>query len=885
VKGSVDRDLETICLRCLEKEPARRYGSAAALADDLERWLRGEPIQARRISAGGRLVKWARRRPAVAALLVGIILACTALLSLGCSYYLALRAHSHELEGLNTALGQERDAARDAETDALDKSTRLAKELEKSRRSTYALQLALVGSVVSSDPAHGRELLEDSERCPAELRDFTWGYYYRLCKPDRLTVPGASALAYSPDGKILVTAGKDGSVSLWNVATGKVQAVLHGQASGVDGLTFSPDGKLLAAQGGDTVKLWDVAARRELSSFPAYGVLFTADSKVLATTWPEGTVTLRELPSGKERTTFKTDRKPLYLIAFAAEGKTLVTFNPPGETIWYDVSTGHKQASAKCDYPSVTPDGKILAASTPDGALALWDGATGEQKAMVERQGKKYYPVALSPDGRMLAAEVLTIKDGRPEFDLKVWDIASSRTPLDIKWAVVHELAFSPDGKMLAGSGNKSNLFKLESVVSLWDTATGEERNTFPAYPEGITALLFGPDGETLACRNAQPAVQLWAVTPRRATTIPAAGLAPFTTGVFSPDSKSLAIPTFAPDVQKLQEGSLRPGQGNVHLWDLGTHQEQAPLDGLNPAFAPGGKTLLRVSADGRLKLRDLATGQERLPPPGAAGKVKGVAFSPDGKVLAGLSESRDGEKPVLVVKLWDAATWEERAVFHGVPDQSELVGFSPDGGTLVTFGMKAPVVLWDVATGQQRATLRGLVGPDLFGPLPFSPDGRTLACRDREKDGDHAVPVIRVYDTVTGQERATLRGQADKEFMSAVFSPDGKTLASCDVGGTLKLFDAKTWQERATLKGHPGASLAFSPDGRTLASASAGSVTLWDTVTAQERATLAAPSQGIGLCFVSFSPDGRILVWRDLMGTVQLWEAAAWDSQAGPAR
>jgi WD40 repeat protein len=242
-------------------------------------------------------------------------------------------------------------------------------------------------------------------------------------------------------------------------------------------------------------------------------------------------------------------------------------------------------------------------------------------------------------------------------------------------------------------------------------------------------------------------------------------------------------------------------------------------------AFSPDGETLASASLDKTIRLWDVATGQERAALKGHTNRVHTVAFSPDGKTLASGSGGWDAPGGGFrgEIKLWDVQRGQERATLQDHTGGVYCLAFSPDGKTLAGAGtyrrwwfprfcFRGEIKLWDLATGQERITLQGHAAE--VDCLTFSPDGQTLASSGR----DHTV---RLWDVFTGQERARLKGGGP-----LAYSPDGKTLAS---GSQLR--DAATGQERATLRGPRDAvhCLAFSPDGKTLAGGLDQTIKLWE--------------------------------------------------------
>ncbi len=491
LRPRLDRDLETICLKCLEKGPGKRYGSAEALAEDLEYWLAGEPIEGRRSNVMERVLKWAKRRPAVAGL-VGV--SATALLGMSSlmgvlwvsaerraatvreldSAKKQLTEHQHQIKGLENV---------QVEAQRLDKISREAGEAL--RWPKYLNDMRDAQKLLDSKQIQRTLLILESyqpQMGQKDLRGFEWHYLWRLCHAKASQAPlllrrhtgWVTSLTLSSDGTTLATGDDGGTVRLWDLSSGLVMHTPQKHKRPVN-VAFAPDGKVAVSASLDgTVKVWQVPSGIELfkvpdDSTPVYSVAFAPDSSTVALARVSGFVEFWDVETGKKKASLKsheawrTPREPLGLLAFSPDGKMLASYGGGSIVKVWDMETKKNRDFTAPSYESYqesvvfSPDGKMLAAGNWNSSINLWDVTTG--KEVFEFTGHKghVFPVAFSPDGKTLAS-------GSDDTNIKLWDpiMLQHRFTLKGHSGRVTCLAFSSDSKVLASGSS-------DGTVEIWD--------------------------------------------------------------------------------------------------------------------------------------------------------------------------------------------------------------------------------------------------------------------------------------------------------------------------------------------------------------------------------------------------------------------------------
>ncbi len=517
------------------------------------------------------------------------------------------------------------------------------------------------------------------------------------------TTSSVLSVSFSSDGATLASGSWDGTVKLWDVATGEAIATLEGHTNGVRSVLFSSDGTTLASGSWDgTVKLWDVATGEAIATLEGHtngvnSVSFSLDGATLASGSWDGTVKLWDVATGEAIATLEGHTDEVNSVLFSSDGATLASASEDGTIRLWDVATREIVATLegyKVRSVSFSSDGATLASGAGNGTIRLWDVAT--RAIIAEENTSPIRSVSFSPDGSTLAAASW---DGT----VKLWDVATGNTAVVISGHMDagRSVSFSPDGSTLATG-------VVTSTVLLWDVATREIVATLEDNPGTVTSVSFSSNGATLAAGTWHN-ILLWDVSTREIVATLEGHTGWVETVSFSPDGATLA------------SGSE---DGTVKLWDVATHTTIATLEGhadgvLSVSFSPDGATLASGSANGTVKLWDVATHTTIATLEGHTSSVNSVSFSSDEAILA--SASWHG-----TILLWDVATREIVATLEGHTDGVNSVSFSSDGAILASASEDGTVKLWDVATREVVATLEGHA--DWVNSVSFSSDGAILA-------------------------------------------------------------------------------------------------------------------------------------------------------------
>jgi len=667
LQSKTPKDLETICLKCLQKEPPKRYVSAQDLAEDLRRYQAGESVLARPVSLGERALKWVKRRPVVASLAAAVFLVTLAGIA---AFAWAFAETIVARDDAEKALKQADEARKQADAEKAQKEKQLAR----------AERLLLISQIAEADN-HLKN--QDLVRCRLTLDECRWdmrgpeyGYLINeLSKKNRTfrCGKGVSCLAVSRNGKRLFTGSEDSTIKIWDAETGKEIQVLRGHVMGVTGLVASADDtRLFSASFDGTVKTWN-------------------------------------LETGKLSNTLGGKEQPINRLVLSPDGKRLYAWTVwGGQRVW-DSATGKEikqldwnEFDTIARIARVTDGKRIFSPRGPDQieAFNLQGGKVIPNSSLILRgHSDSVVRLAVSPQGdRLFSAS----KDKTVKF----WDLEVNRETLSLRHpAPVCDLVLSGNGKRLFSAS-------VDGTVKISNLEVGREHHTIRGHQDAVNHLILSKDGKRLISGSGDGAIKVWDLETGRES---------LTLGGHYRGVAGLAL---SADGKRVFSGNVQGQQ--IKVWDFETGQEHPPLPG-HPTIhgvtylgvTGDGKRLVSASTDG-IKVWDLGTSKAILQLPGNFAGSESVALSRNGSLLVsgnwidGTILLRDLDRPATEPRMW-----------RGHPRGVTCLAISPDGKWLFSGEADRTILMWDLEKKMPILTLPA----HRPRSLALSPDSKRLYC------------------------------------------------------------------------------------------------------------------------------------------------------------
>lgn len=728
LRRDLDRDLETVCLKCLEKSSEKRYSQASELATDLRRYLDGTPVSARRITLPERLAKMTRRHP-VAASSIGLL--AIAILA----FIVVITSYNRRLVRSNAEVHH---------------------QLQDAMRKNFALQLQRAAVIAVQNPERGRRLLQAAEVCPLELRDFYWGYLHALCRRELARWDSGSeirTIVTAPDGEHFATGDAAGLVCIW--AFDQQAPLLSFQAHDtlVNDMAFSKDGSTLLTAGDDgTGKLWNRVTGKLSQTFgPLAGrvnsITYAPDESHLATAHSDGTVRIWRISGGQQVTELAGHGNSVFCISFSADGKYLASGSRDETLRIWDAHDWSEYASITEFRGFVTDvlfhphDPTVLATASSVGSVRIWQiGAEGEVESIVaiDEFGEAVSSLAFSGDGTYLAA-------GDYEGSTRVLRSRSGEliSLLEQPETRVSSIAFDRENNLIVGS--------RDAEIRQWRVEPSASLLTVCAHDRPVTGLAYSHDGQMVVSTANDGFLRRWNTSDGQKSGEWQSS-EPWITGVVT-----------APDQRKFAweaDGAAYVGDfSNLPLSDL----RPISVAELFPAAISLTKDYLVVADESKTMFLSILDGAERWA--WSEDLIFCLAASLDGKRIAGIGKSS---------RLWIGDPTEKKLVaICSVGSGAKCIAFSPDGQSLAIGLGNGEVRIYDASAGDLVVTLHGHSAA--ITCLAFSRDGKTISTGSVDR-------TVRLWDAVAGLERGNLIVGETVRTLS--FSPDSKALAAgCDDG------------------------------------------------------------------------------------------------------
>jgi WD40 repeat protein len=742
LNGRVPRDLETICLKAMAKEPARRYATAADFAVDLKSFLDGKPILARPIGAGARLVRWCQRNQRLAASLAAavIFLLTGSVLSTYFAITASLSASTAEYER-----GRANDSANKAVLARIEAEKQEALATSRARhlqRTLYNIRLNDAAAFLATDPRKARDQLEDVNSCPVELRDFIWNHLYLGCTQEDALLDGhtnaVQHVAFSPNSKSLVSASEDATIRVWDLDSRQTKAILRGHTAKVTSVAYSRDGtRLVSASEDKTVRIWDLESGQTIAKLTGHenhvhDARFLSETERVVSGSADATVRVWHVPTQSEQLVLRGHAAHVHGLCVLKDGALIATGSRDRTMRLCDLTKGADLIEFGRHAGWVwrvegSEDGTKLVSASFDGTTRLWDVATGNSQVVASHNGWAI-GAAISADGKVVGS---CGSDGR----LILWDVEQKSQVASVQahTSKAESVAFSADGRWVATGG-------ADHKIRLWNRAVllGKDRRVpyfvRKAADSRILTLRFRDVGGIAVLTSRGSIVTIDAAANEQLSNPSLEASGPFETFALATD------------------GSVALGRGNnIEVIDSreGANRSRFPasVEGANVEMSRNGQWIA-VSGKGSppVCVIDRRNGGQIIPVPDPTPEAISAVVSDDGRHLALSSWEK-------VVRVWDLKSQRVHCEFSGHTQWATVLRFSRDGTLLCSGSGDGTARVYDLVERRERAVLRGHDAAiyQAVQETAFAPDGESVATVASDN-------TIRIWDTLTGQEKVLFR-------------------------------------------------------------------------------------------------------------------------------
>ena len=838
----IDADIEALLLKALARELPDRYASAGDLAEDIDNYLTGEPLAARKPTTAYFLRKRIRKHRVAVSVAAAVLV-----LLMANAVWAYVRVSNERAEAIRQeeiALDERAEAVKQrAEAVRQEKIARgLAEKEKKLREDLEIKQKALVAATAEAKRQEGLAVIARDKAVEQEKIARDLAEKEKKLRED-LEIKQKALVAATAEAKrqeALAVAARDKAVEQEKLATAARDKaeIARKEAERQKGIAETQRAKAVAAVEGTRRALYvnriarAEAELRQFNAGPARTVLDACEKDLQGWEWRR----LRRVMDQSARV-LEGHEAGTAAALFMPGDKQVAAVSWNGALATWQADTGKETSRSQTPVRQVlaaafSADARHVLIAGAGGKPKVWNVSDGKEAFVLSGAGEMVFAAAFAPRGGLLA----TGADG-----VQLWNAANGKAirTLGGAGADVSALAFSADGSSLAAGTN-------QGTVTVWKVGTGETRNLTGRHAGQVTALAFDPTGLRIASAGADGALKIWDVGARRARETLRGHAGRVSAVAFSPDGKRI--------VSGGRDRALR-------IWDAAGGGEISALAGhsgtvSSVAFSADGKWIVSGGSDKPVRLWDAAGAPATLAL-GCGSGVTAVACSTNGKYIASAERSSDG-----AVTLWDAETGTKTRTLKGHAGEVNAVAFVVGLTTLVTGGKDATVRLWDTEAGKAAGVLAGHAGAVL-----------AVAAGQKLVASSSADGTVKVWDLATKKLKWTFRAAAAK-VLSVAFSPDEKHLAAAS-GRTIQVWDTTTGKLEKTLEGGDAsvAAVVFGAAGEVVICGAGERIVLWDWRQAKAIRTLVDRTGQITALAVS--ADGRRIVSGGTDKALKLWDAA----------